>query len=399
MNKILPIIIAFFLTLPASYAVQDVYTQIYDENEVVLEIPSTTPYSISVKDTDSKQNEKTLKEKLADIYHLEVEQIDKPHFLLKDVLTKKYSEESPWESMHLWGAYGAHTNFNFSEKEYLNSDYAFDVINLGLDGKLKNNNGDFRIMFNVSPLSSRNFAQNFFADMYVGTNKIPHHRLWVGNTRPPVGMEGGYSPYVLPFITRSQISRNFGTVRKLGGRISGDYSLVDYDLGLYSSDTYFQEFFPGTEFVGWINFKPLGKTDGKFGKLKLGAGVQSGDRNCDYTVTGAYIGYEYKKLLLNFEWADANGYNGPVGYAIDKHASGFYSTIAYRITPKIQALLRYDEFDPDKNFSNNKKREYVAGINYFIKGQALKLVFNYVFCQNDSAKDSHRLMLGTQILF
>ena len=86
MNKILPIIIAFFLTLPASYAVQDVYTQIYDENEVVLEIPSTTPYSISVKDTDSKQNEKTLKEKLADIYHLEVEQIDKPHFLLKDVL-------------------------------------------------------------------------------------------------------------------------------------------------------------------------------------------------------------------------------------------------------------------------------------------------------------------------
>lgn len=399
MNKILPIIIAFFLTLTASYAVQDVYTQIYDENEVVLDIPSTTPYSISVKDTDSKQNEKTLKEKLADIYHLEVEQIDKPHFLLKDVLTKKYSEESPWESMHLWGAYGAHTNFNFSEKEYLNSDYAFDVINLGLDGKLKNNNGDFRIMFNVSPLSSRNFAQNFFADMYVGTNKIPHHRLWVGNTRPPVGMEGGYSPYVLPFITRSQISRNFGTVRKLGGRISGDYSLVDYDLGLYSSDTYFQEFFPGTEFVGWINFKPLGKTDGKFGKIKLGAGVQSGDRNCDYTVTGAYIGYEYKKLLLNFEWADANGYNGPVGYAIDKHASGFYSTIAYRITPKIQALLRYDEFDPDKNFSNNKKREYVAGINYFIKGQALKLVFNYVFCQNDSTKDSHRLMLGAQILF
>ena len=65
----------------------------------------------------------------------------------------------------------------------------------------------------------------------------------VGNTRPPVGYEGGASPYVLPFIARSQISRNFGTVRKLGAKVAGTYSLMDYDFGVYSSDTYFQEFF------------------------------------------------------------------------------------------------------------------------------------------------------------
>ena len=84
---------------------------------------------------------------------------------------------------------------------------------------------------------------------------------------------------------------------------------------------------------------------------------------------------------------------------MDKHASGFYSTLAYRITPKLQALFRYDQFDPNKDIANNNRKEYVAGINYFIKGQALKLMMNYVFCQNDAAKDSHRLMLGTQILF
>lgn len=389
MKKILPIIIAFICTLNSCPA----------QEEVVLELPNQTSYVAEVEEDAYKTEEKTLKEKLSDVYHLEVEQIDKPTFLFKDILTKNFDEKSSWDNLHLWGAYGAHTNFNFSEHKYHNADYAFDVINMGLDGKLKNNNGDFRIMLNVSPLSSRNFAQNLFADMYVGTNKVPHHRFWVGNTRPPVGMEGGYSPYVLPFITQSQISRNFGTVRKLGTRVSGDYSLVDYDFGVYSSDTYFQEFFPGTEFVGWVNFKPLGKTDGRYGKLKIGGGLQSGDRNSDYTVTGAYVGYEYKKWLLNFEWADANGYNGPIGYAIDKHASGFYSTLAYRITPKLQALIRYDQFDPNKDVSNNKKKEYVAGINYFIKGQALKLMLNYVFCQNDATKDSHRLMLGTQILF
>lgn len=398
MNKILPIAIAFIFSISVSYAEMIPNTAFSTKDEVVLDVTENAPYVVNLENNSETYEEKSLREKLSDIYHLEVEQIDKPHFLLTDILTKKYSEDSAWDSLHLWGAYGAHTNFNFSQNEYINADYAFDVINVGLDGKLKDNNADFRIMFNVSPLSSRNFAQNFFADMYIGTNKIPHHRLWVGNTRPPVGVEGSYSPYVLPFVTRSQIARNFGTVRKLGARISGDYSLIDYDFGLYSSDTYFQEFFPGTEFIGWVNFKPLGKTDGRYGKLKIGGGIQSGDRNCDYTVTGAYVGYEYKKWLLNFEWADANGYNGPIGHAIDKHANGFYSTLAYRITPKLQALIRYDEFDPNKNIADNKKREYVLGFNYFIKGQALKLIFNYVFCQNESSKDSHRLMLGTQIL-
>ena len=102
--------------------------------------------------------------------------------------------------------------------------------------------------------------------------------------------------------------------------------------------------------------------------------------------------------MLNFEWADANGYNGPSGFATDKKAGGFYSTLGYRFTPKLQGLIRYDEFDPNKDIAHNNKREYSLGFNYFIKGQALKLIMNYVYCQNDATKDSHRIMLGTQIL-
>ena len=111
--------------------------------------------------------------------------------------------------------------------------------------------------------------------------------------------------------------------------------------------------------VGWVNVKPLGKTDGRYGKLKIGGGLQSGDRNCDYTVTGAYIGYEYKKWLMNFEYSDADGYNGPVGYSIDKKASGFYSTLAYRFTPKVQGLLRYDQFDPNKKLSEYNADDFI----------------------------------------
>ena len=373
MKKFIYILTIFILTISSSIAIED--------TEVELE---TT--------------EKTLKEKLSDIYHLEIEQIEKPSFLLKEILTTHHKEDSIWDTTQIWGAYGGDIGMYLYEDGPTTNHYEYSFINAGIDGKLKNNIADYRIMLNYNPLSSRNFTQNLFADMYIATNKIPHHRFMVGNTRPPVGMEGGYSPYTLPFVARSQISRNFGTVRKLGARVHGDYSLVDYDFGVYSSDTYFQEFFPGTEFIGWVNFKPLGKTNEKYGKLTLGGGLQSGNRESTYSVVGLYAGYEYKKWLLNFEWANADGYNGPLGHSIDKHAGGFYSTLAYRITPKLQALIRYDEFDPNKNIANNNIREYSAGINYFIKGQALKLIFNYIFCENNASKDSHRLLFGTQIL-
>lgn len=372
MKKILPILIAFILSHTFCFAIEDT--------------------------VELQTKEKTLSEKINDIYHLEIEQTDKPYFLLNEILTKKCSEDSIWDSFQFWAAYNAHATLNFEKNENMDGRYDFNYINIGLDGKLKDNNADFRIMLNYSPTATRDFAQNLFADMYIATNKIPNNRFWLGNTRPPVGMEGGYSPFLLPFVNRSQIARNFGTVRRLGARVSGKYSLVDYDLGVYSSDTYFQSFFPGTEFIGWMNLKPLGMTDGRYGKLTLGGGVQAGHRDNSYRVAGSYVGYEYKKWLMNFEYSDADGYNGPIGYSIDKKATGFYSTLAYKFTPKIQGLLRYDYFDPNKKAANNGKKEYVAGINYFVKGQAVKLMLNYVYCQNEALKNSHRIILGSQFV-
>jgi len=372
MKKVLCILILFVISLTSSYAIEE-------SVELVAQ-------------------EKSFREKLNDVYYLEIDNTDKPHFLLNEILTKNFDNKSFFDNLQFWGAYYGHTNMNFQDSEPFNANYVYDLINIGLDGKLKNNNADFRVMLNYLPISNRDMVHNLFADVYVATNKIPHHRVVVGNTRPPVGKEGGHSPFLLPFVTRSQIARNFGTVRKLGSRISGDYSLVDYDLGVYSSDTYFYSFFPGAEFVGWINLKPLGKTDGKYGKLTLGGGLENGNRGVSYNVLGAYAGYEYKKWLLDFEYANADGYNGASGIVSNNKADGFYTTLAYKISPKIQALLRYDEFDPNKQVAKNNKKEYSAGINYFMKGQALKFVLNYVYCENKSAKNSHRIVVGTQLL-
>ena len=398
MKRFILALILILLT-PLIVAAEDVSEPQFEE--VVLE--QSAPGEDDIEEiqaasieADEYQN-KTLKQKLNDIYNLEIYKYDKPSFLFKEILTQNFSDKSKIDYLHYWVGYNGDLSLKFSDDSFSNH-YGFNAINASVDGYLKDNNADFRLMLNINPLSDRNMVQNLFNDVYIATNKIPHHRILVGNARPSVGVEGAYSSFTLPFAARSQISRNFSTVRKLGAKVAGNYDLVDYDFGIYSSDTYFQEFFPGVEFVSWVNLKPLAKTDGKFGTLKIGGGIQGGHRDNDYFVTGAYVGWEYKRFMANFECAHASGYNGPQDHSSSKHASGFYTTIGYMLTKKLQLLLRYDEFDPDRNIAGNKKREFSAGINYYIKGQALKLVLNYVFCQNDSAKDSHRIVIGTQIM-
>ena len=365
-----------------------------NEADVVEEFGNDAPQPVTLSD----ENEvKSLRDKSKDVYNIEVEKYDRPDYLFKEILTHNCKKSSVMENWHIWGAYNAYSDMNFGSDSTFSDKYVSNALNVGFDGFLKNNNSDFRIMMGFPIDYSGNYTQALFSDVYIATNKIPHHRIQIGHFRPQVGMNGGSSAYTIPFLRRSQIGRTFGTARRLGGRIKGDYSYLDYDFGVYSSGTYFTDFFPGTEFVGCMNFKPLAKVEDKYGKLKLGGGIDGGKRDNDFFVTGAYVGYEYKRFMAEFEWANANGYNGAAGHS-RKHATGFYTTIGYMLTKKLQLVACYDQFDPDKNIDNNNKREMTLGLNYFIKGQALRLILNYVFCQNDNTKDSHRIMLGAQIL-
>lgn len=331
-----------------------------------------------------------------DVYELQIENTNVPASLLEKPLTWRF-EEGPVEKLHIWGVVQTNTNFEFYEDGDTSQKFKPSLVNVLFDGTMRGGKEDFRLMLDPSPGIHRNFWQQFVQDAYVQTRRIPHHTVLFGNSRPGVGIEGAQSPYTLPLINRSQISRHFANARKVGVRVKGTYSLADYDFGGYSSDTFFTEFMPGAEFNGWVNLKPLGKTDGKYGKVVMGGGIAAGERHStDFFVAGANIGYEYKKFWMRAEYANADGSNGSTGLS-SKQREGWYATLGYHLTKKLELIARYDEFDPDKHISHNNQREYTAGVNYYVKGQALKLVLNYVFCQNQSKDDAHRLLLGTQI--
>ncbi len=328
------------------------------------------------------------------IYKKKLERTSIPSFLLKDELTFKY-KKGIIDKVQFYGAYQGNMGFDFSGSDY-DTDYGFGFMEAGVVGDFKDKNTDFKLQFNFKKGENRTYLQGLVTDAYIMNTRIPHHKIIIGNSRNQVGFEGGMGSYVLPFAMRSQISRTFGNTRALGVRVVGDYDLVDYSVALNSSDRFFKEFFPGAEFTGWVNFKPLGKTDGKYGTLVLGGGLNAGHNDTNYTVGGAYASYRYKKFMTNFEYAIADGYNGT--YISTDKATGFYTTIQYRLTQKLHILARYDQFDPNRDVASNLRREYSAGINYFIKGQALRLILNYVFCDNEDTEDSHRIILGTQIL-
>lgn len=399
-RKIFPILLALLFSANISFADEagTIHLNI-KETQKINEVEDNIESEFSLfdafdwdKDDDGKIDEDTL---LGKIINRDIERTDIPSYLLRNELSFK-PKKGAISKVQVYGAYNGALNSNWNSDNDYDLGYDIGFAQIGVLGKFRKTKTDFKVLVNPRPTSSRNYMQNFFADAYIVNSSIPHHKVLVGYSRNLIGKEGGSSSYILPFATRSQIARNFGSTRALGVRLIGNYFLMDYNLAFNSSDRYFHTPFAGPEFTGWADFKPLGKTNGKYGKMVIGTGINAGHNKTTYTVGNFYIGYKYKKLWTNFEYGIADGYNGT--RVSTNKAEGFNYTLGYKIHPKVQLIGRYDQFDPNRNVSNDIRREYTAGINWFIKGQALRVILNYIFCDNEDTDDSHRIILGTQIL-
>lgn len=324
--------------------------------------------------------------------------------LLEDTMKMTF-EKGPIESLAPWVDFNGNLSNIWNGEKYQNTLYGINFCDVGINGKFRTKDDPasgkktvFRVMYNVGKeIAGNTYMQSFMADNYIMRYWSKDDQVLFGYARAAVGIEGGESPLTIPFFGRSQISRTYGNVRTLGLKAQGTHKLYDYSAGFFSSGRYFKDFFPGPEFVGLVSIKPLGLTDGKWGKLTMGGSLNAGNAESHYCVGGAHLIYDYKRLKATFEYAAADGSNGSTGFTSNQ-SEGFYGTLAYRVTPRIQAVLRYDHFDPNKNKANDIRREYTAGLNYFVKGQALKLMLNYVLYSVENGTYGSRIMVGTQII-
>jgi phosphate-selective porin len=82
-------------------------------------------------------------------------------------------------------------------------------------------------------------------------------------------------------------------------------------------------------------------------------------------------------------------------------AEGWQVTAAYYIVPaKLQAVVRQEAFDPDTSIGGNAFRTFTVGLNYYLKGQDIKFMVNYLDGSiPGSTADGGRLLTRVQVVF
>lgn len=269
----------------------------------------------------------------------------------------------------------------------------FNSVELTTETLFRDNKTKLNVSYNfVRDLDYDNHFFQKFSNLYVDHQFTKNQKIRIGNARVPVGIEGGLSSSKMKLIKKGQIHRNFADARSFGIRNIGEYKYADYDIGMYDSSRFMNRMFQGTEFAGNLAVKPLAKFNGKYGDLKLGSSIDVGDADHanHYSVYSAYAQYQYEKWYWDFEYSHANGAGGK--YIDDTNGQGFFTTVAYKITPKIEVLGRYDYYKENVNPS----QEFTAGINFY-NNPNCKFVLNYVYkLAEKSSSDSHKIYIGTR---
>jgi len=263
--------------------------------------------------------------------------------------------------------------------------------------------------------STSNSIGGILGDAYVSTDIIPHHKVLLGQSRIPIGIEGTMSPYSLNSIDRSQISRNFSDYRDMGVKVTGSWDMADYYLGAFNgSGMNYKDYNNSMGVGGWLVVKPLYKLP-KYGKLELGGGYyrQGNGSTTNSSLASKFethsygfnLGYKYKKHNLRSEFAVRNGY-----VTKERVANGLYAEYMYELSPKVQLLAKYDVFDPygngyaagavaDALTKKSLNTEYTLGVNYLPAKNNIKFQFDGVYVNNRSYNDSFRLMALSQYVF
>lgn len=309
-----------------------------------------------------------------------------------------YPKKGPLKSVTITNAYRGDLQNIWLGENYQNTQYATDSAFTMIEGKSRNGKVGFRSMWCYNPgKDGHDFFNDVWGDQYITYNFNPRDQFLAGYARNAGGLEGWMSPLSLPFFGRSQIAKTYNNVRSLTAKVQGNHKYYEYSAGIGSAGRYFMDWVPGGEFIGSFGIKPLAKANGKYGNLAMGGGITAGNAEARYEVGNAYIDYEYKRINATLEYGSARGSNGSTGFTTNL-SEGYAGTIAYRLTPKIQILGRYDQFDPNKDKKNDIRREYTVGLNYFLKEQSVKLMVNYTVYSIETGIFGSQIIIGTQFI-
>ncbi|PYQ64510.1 MAG: hypothetical protein DMF53_07235 [Acidobacteria bacterium] len=267
---------------------------------------------------------------------------------------------------------------------------------------------DFRLEFDLAgTLGSTNGLRAQMTDGYANWNRYAGAQIRAGQFKTPFGFEQLYFDPRLLTIERSLVNDRLTLNRQLGAQLWGDLldKHVSYAVGVFNGNGVNNSANDNSKFLwagrlavtpwkgnlfggpaSWAiggNYFESEDTALSLPDLSLDSTPSTPDK--DGLFTGKRHGYGFDSQLetgpfslwveyLNnhLEPTDARPFS-------EFDADGWYVQAGLFLVPKkLQAVAKYETFDPSRRLSNDDTSTVTLGLSYYIRGHNLKLQLNYL---------------------
>jgi len=251
-------------------------------------------------------------------------------------------------------------------------------------------------------------------EIFINWHKLPYLNLRFGQLKPAFGSEALASDGKIHTIERSLSSDrltdgrqlSFGAAGELFGKRLTYLAIVANGNGSNVSANDNSKFQKSLRLIytpiATDSDKVLVGVDGLWtedaGLAKPDLGLPGNGFTGRRTMRGVDAQWIHGRWDLSTEWL--SGRFRPNSIAAFT-AEGWHVTGTYFLIPhKLQAVIRQEEFDPDVDVGGNTIRTFTVGLNYFVKGDDLKFMVNYLDGHvPGSAFDGGRLVARMQIVY
>jgi phosphate-selective porin len=266
-------------------------------------------------------------------------------------------------------------------------------------------------------------------DGYVNWNRYPQANVRVGQFKTPFGYEQLYSDPRLFTIERSLVNDRLTQSRQLGMQVGGDLldKRLSYAAGAFNGTGANNNFNDDDRFLMAARLSGVlwqGKLLGQSASWSLGGNayssedtnvaqaadfgfdstpstpdrdnVFSGERHATGFDTQVQAGrFDLWAEALRTEWEPASGRPRKSFESDGWYVQGSY----YVVKDRLQAVLKSERFDPQSTAGGDATEIGTAGLNWFLKGNDLKLLLNYLRIRSEGQDDQDKLLARIQVIF
>ena len=300
---------------------------------------------------------------------------------------------------------------------------------LGINGSFAEH-FDFKLEadFGANSVSETTGYRAGISDCFINWNQYDFANVKIGQFKTPFGYEQLLPDTKTLSIERSLPNDRLTDSRQIGLGVAGNFleKRLAYSAGMFNGSGVNNSFNDNNNFMyaGRISGVPFkGKIAKQDAQVALGVNALT-THDTAISKTGFGLDSTPGGTIDNLFTGDRTSWGidaqfawGPVGLdaeylrtcfqpadhipSSDFEADGWYVMASCFIIPsKLQALVRYEAFDPNLDIAGNTTCEWVFGLNYYIKGDNIKLSANYLLGDPAGAADSQgRFLTRVQIVF